>query len=527
MVSFLILIINLIPFASCFEWEVAEDLGTRGTITFSERYMFESKGGPNPLPHDEAYIKIDLSFNSKMYKNTSVPLAFAVYKADRGYEAEQLSNICNDLWNEDYESWAEYVYRDVVDMKYLGKSTDTHDFGTYKFGSDIYFKYYTPVDGWYNAQFKICDYSAATSSNEVVGQIVFRNPYGYLPGEMWGLLPFELSRTWLFGITTALFAWLFYSFRASIISVHYGIMLVFIVAFTESLAWFVAYGILNETGTPYCCPFSYEVILALTMQVLRQTVSRTLLLCITLGLGIIRPTLTLSETLLVVLITSMYLVSAIVAEGAEVMILDSNPTNDGLQDIKVYQAPLLVMDVTFLTWIYNSLEETIKSLSKNRQTIKLKLYQSLRWCIIFFVFLMILIHGIVLLIAYELLHFPWQLAWIDDVLWKILNFGVLVFVAFICKPAPVITLRLDREQLPTSEDDVIDNANGYSGPDSPDNDDDDESYDDEGVEMRGGDINLSRDSNDSSLGDGDASAKAGFSKLPSAEDGGEYGLDSD
>lgn len=527
MLSLLLLVINLVSFTSCFEWEVAEDLGTRGMITFSERYMFESKEGPDPLPHDEAYIKIDLSFESKMYKNSSVPLAFAIYKANHGYEAEQLSNICNDLWNEDYESWAEYVYRDIVQMKYLGKSKDTNDFGSYKFGSDIYFKYYIPEDGWYNAQFKICDYSAATQNTQALGEIVFRNPYGYLPGEMWGLLPFELTRTWLFGITTALFAWLFYSFRASIISVHYGIMFVFIVAFTESLAWFAAYGILNESGTPYCCPFSYEVILALTMQVLRQTVSRTLLLCITLGLGIIRPKLTLSETLLVVLITSMYLVAAIVAEGAEVMILDSNPTNEGLQDIKVYQAPLLVMDVTFLTWIFNSLEETIKSLGKKRQTIKLKLYESLRLCIIFFVFLMILIHGIVLLIAYEFLQFPWQLAWVDDVLWKILNFGVLVFVAFICKPAPVITLRLDREQLPTSEDDAIDGANGYRGPDSPDNDESDSDDSDDGIELRAGNINLSRDSNDSSLGDRDANAEAGFSKLPSAEDGGEYGLDSD
>ena len=112
-------------------------------------------------------------------------------------------------------------------------------------------------------------------------------------------------------------------------------------------------------------------------------------------------------------------------------------------------------------------------------------------------------------------------------LWKILNFGVLVFVAFICKPAPVITLRLDREQLPTSEDDAIDGANGYRGPDSPDNDESDSDDSDDGIELRAGNINLSRDSNDSSLGDRDANAEAGFSKLPSAEDGGEYGLDSD
>jgi hypothetical protein len=114
-------------------------------------------------------------------------------------------------------------------------------------------------------------------------------------------------------VVGVIFTIVFLAFKDSAIPIHWGIMTVFAIAFTEALSWYVAYALLNETGTPYCCPFSYEVILALAMQVLRQTVSRTLLLLVTLGLGIVRQSLTVTESMLVTLVTLMYLAAAVVA----------------------------------------------------------------------------------------------------------------------------------------------------------------------------------------------------------------------
>lgn len=89
-------------------------------------------------------------------------------------------------------------------------------------------------------------------------------------------------------------------------------------ALAEATVWFAAYQKLNITGTPYCCPFPSLVIGALIMQVtyeyfisdsfqlLRQALSRCLLLVVSLGYGIVRPKLLSMEWAAVTIITVLY-----------------------------------------------------------------------------------------------------------------------------------------------------------------------------------------------------------------------------
>ena len=84
-------------------------------------------------------------------------------------------------------------------------------------------------------------------------------------------------------------------YRASVLPVHAGAVIVFVVALAESAVWLAAYQRINLSGEPYCCPFPSHVTAALVLQVLRQTLSRALLLVIALGYSIARPTLTVGE----------------------------------------------------------------------------------------------------------------------------------------------------------------------------------------------------------------------------------------
>ena len=99
----------------------------------------------------------------------------------------------------------------------------------------------------------------------------------------------------IYSLLGCLIAIVYCRHRASVLPVHAGVILVFIVALAESAVWLAAYQRINLSGEPYCCPFPSHVTAALVLQVLRQTLSRALLLVIALGYSIARPTLTLGE----------------------------------------------------------------------------------------------------------------------------------------------------------------------------------------------------------------------------------------
>ena len=203
--------------------------------------------------------------------------------------------------------------------------------------------------------------------------------------------------------------------------------------------------------------------MAIALQVLRQTVSRALLLVVALGYGIVRPSLLTGEWVVVVVVTLMYLAAAVVSKLAQVAFLDSDPYGDP-NDIRMYEAPSLVMNVLFLTWIYVALNSTITVLKEYKQSIKLKMYQNLMRAISLFVLLILCMHTFLLAKEKEVVGVSWQYAWADDVLWEVFNLLVLVTVSFICRPSAAFHLRSDREQLSQNEDDE---DGGMGAPDGP------------------------------------------------------------
>ena len=105
----------------------------------------------------------------------------------------------------------------------------------------------------------------------------------------------QMVRLVIYALLGCLTAIVYCRYRDSVLPVHAGVILVYIVALAESAVWLAAYQRINLTGEPYCCPFPSHVTAALVLQVLRQTLSRALLLVIALGYSIARPTLTLGE----------------------------------------------------------------------------------------------------------------------------------------------------------------------------------------------------------------------------------------
>jgi hypothetical protein len=187
------------------------------------------------------------------------------------------------------------------------------------------------------------------------------------------------------------------------------------------------------------------------MQVIRQTMSRAILLIVCLGYGIVRPKLLSSEWVAIGIVSLFYIVSAIVAQTADIIVVQNvhgDPSDD-----TIYKIPAMFMDIIFLSWIYLAITSTIRILTEFQQTVKLQMYKSLVRIIGVFVVIFSTVTVFVVLDDKKYIELPWQLSWLRDVLWESLNFMVLLAICVVCRPTANSHLLSYVAQLPTEEPD--------------------------------------------------------------------------
>lgn len=165
--------------------------------------------------------------------------------------------------------------------------------------------------------------------------------------------------------------------QESILPLHNAFLTVFLFALAEATMWYATYQSLNLNGQPYCCPFPPTVVASLVLQIFRQTFSRTLLLVVCLGYGIVRPKLMSAEWIAISIVTILYLIAAIVAQVSDIILVQDGEGDPSNSSVLAFKVPELIMDVIFLTWIYLAINSTIRILTEFQQTVKLKMYQQL------------------------------------------------------------------------------------------------------------------------------------------------------
>lgn len=499
-------LITNISLCSSFIWSLTDVLPANRILQFSERYMFASQEGPDLLDQGDSYIHVDMDVISYMEVNRTSQIGYAIYAVSEGHQLDTLLGICtnsrrqleetingNKYYGEDIRmnSWAANVYSSRVYTEYVdtvtvinGKPPLSLNGTFYRWKAVLDYKYPVQTEAWHNVAFELCDNEFSEPKAHVDGSITFRNPYGYLPAELYGFLPFEFSRMLaFFGFGT--FYLIYYCrYRKDAIGLHKAILFVFMIALLESATWYIAYESLNETGTPYCCPFPRSIIAAFILQVIRQTFSRALLLVVSLGFGIVRPKLLPAEWISITLVCTFYLIAAIVAQVTEIVMVKSDVHTESPESVIMWQLPAMVLDVILLSWIYLALGSTIRILAEFKQTIKLKMYTNLARVITIFVGLFTCVTIIMLLDKSGVGTWPWQYQWLQQVLWEILNFGVLVAICIICLPSESSTMLSYASQLPTedpdSEIDQFDDDVEYAEKLDNESEDEDEDEDDFG-----------------------------------------------
>ncbi|KAE8663186.1 hypothetical protein F3Y22_tig00113084pilonHSYRG00007 [Hibiscus syriacus] len=114
-----------------------------------------------------------------------------------------------------------------------------------------------------------------------------RNPNGYLPGKMATLMTFYGFMSLAYLVLGLAWFLRFVQFWKDIIHLHYHITLVIALGMCEMDVWYFEYSNFNSTGTrPMGITLS-----AVTFVSVKKTLSRLLLLVVSMGFGVVRPTL--------------------------------------------------------------------------------------------------------------------------------------------------------------------------------------------------------------------------------------------
>ncbi|KAL5992932.1 hypothetical protein ACLOJK_013851 [Asimina triloba] len=280
--------------------------------------------------------------------------------------------------------------------------------------------------GMYNLFFITCDPNL--KGLVMSGKTLWKNPSGYLPGRMAPLMTFYVFMTLAYLLLSAIWFLQYVRFWRDILPLQNCITLVIVLGLFEMTLWYFEYLNFNITGIRPLGITTWVV----TVGSVRKTLSRLLILSISMGYGVVRPTLG-GLTSKVLLIGATYFVASESLDIAE----NVGTINDISGKARLFLVlPDAFLDAFLILWIFTSLSKTLEKLQAKRSTVKLDTYRK------FTNALAVAVITSVAWIGYEV-YFKatdpyserWQSAWIVTAFWDILAFGLLFVICYLWAPS--------------------------------------------------------------------------------------------
>eukprot|EP00249_Psilotum_nudum_P019884 c27458_g1_i2 orf=544-2130(-) len=280
--------------------------------------------------------------------------------------------------------------------------------------------------GMYNLYFIFCD--PQLQGLVIDGRTVWKNPSGYLPGRMAPLMTFYGAMSIAYLLLGL--AWLlqYCRFWKDILYLQNCITVVIALGMSEMALWYFEYANFNSTGHR---PMGITL-WAVTFGAVKKTVSRLLILVVSMGYGVVRPTLG-GLTSKVIFLGATYFIASELLDVVE----NVGAINDLSGKAKLFLVlPVAILDAFFIIWIFTSLSKTLEKLQARRRLAKLEVYRK------FTNSLAIAVVASVAWICYEL-YFKatdpfserWQSAWIITAFWSILSFSLLCVICVLWTPS--------------------------------------------------------------------------------------------
>ncbi|EGZ25428.1 hypothetical protein PHYSODRAFT_479246 [Phytophthora sojae] len=251
----------------------------------------------------------------------------------------------------------------------------------------------------------------------------------------------------MYGALDVYFLALLNHYRQSVVGTHYFLLVVLLLATGESVAWFVTYKLLNDSGMPVCCPYPDLVLFSTLVKVMAGMVARIATTLVSLGYGIVRMQISWPEVFVVSGLGVCYFIAVGALEVSHLV----NQSDGEVQPPAVWEALVIMTNACFGGWIFLSLELTRKNLAAFGQTAKLQMYTSLNRILVAYVVLSFILMAIEGAVYSGAVWVPWPYMWVIWAATRLLFFGILMVVVYLWRPTQHGLLYARMDQLPSRE----------------------------------------------------------------------------
>lgn len=311
-------------------------------------------------------------------------------------------------------------------------------------------KYDVTITGIHTVLVAMCDdwadpitWGGSTAGD--VNHVIAMNPFGYLPGDMYGFLPFYGWMSLLY--LSCAFIW--FAFNAcywkDLLYVQNCITGVLFLCLVEMAVWYFDYKNLNTEGVRH----TVAMVTGMIFSVARRSVSRMLVTAVSWGYGVVKPTLG-GIRKKIILLGSVYFIFAFAFE----CLISYNQTNEVPQILRMVLAvPVAVLDGIFWWWIFVSLHRTVQNLEQRRQTAKLALYKKFTYVLGTALVVALIFAVYQMYYVYMLLYTTnWDQMWFMDIgFWQMLYTAVFIAVMVLWRPSQAAKRYAYAQQLSTED----------------------------------------------------------------------------
>jgi len=422
-------------------------------------YAFEDSPSVGPPGNGNSQVKIDVTLTrvSAQYSGLIQVLVFHSDNLDYvGYlepGAQQKTYCCTVPLRKQNVPGCTSIGHMIVAPKRSSGEVWQQDvtFDVNQTSSPLLADYKVEESGVHYLLFSSCDPSTGTVL--IDGSTLWMNPYGFLPGELFHFMPFYGVMSLLYLSLGVLWFILCARYWRELLRLQNCISGVIALGMVETATWYFDYVSFNTSGTRGLGP----IIIGVFASTVKKTVSRLLVLVVSLGYGVVRPTLG-NVAKRVLLLGVVYFIFS--------MILDTVSNISPITDISVplrllFILPVAFLDATFYWWIFSGLSRTLSQLTSRKQSAKLTLYRRFSSVLILSIVLSALwVTWQMAVIITNSLDDRWDSLWIFDAFWHVLYAGILMAIAFLWSPNKNNLQYAYADELLQDDDDEEDGEDG-------------------------------------------------------------------
>jgi hypothetical protein len=331
-------------------------------------------------------------------------------------------------------------------------------------------KYTVVREGTQAALIVACDARGnfALAPYSIQANLAFRNPNGFLPGTLYGFLPFYGVLFVAYLVAALVYAIAMCWHRKHLLRLQMGAAGLIVLGLIEMAVWFGTYGSKNDTGVPTPCPIcptTSDYIAAVVLSVAKRAVSRALLLAVALGYGVVKESLGRRRALQITALCLAYFIAGTLDEVEK-------ETSYSVQQT-AWEFPVFVVDLIFFIWTYRSLLSIQGELAQEGQQEKLRMYKRLTGVLVLSGTGFVIITLSITLITFGVVPLGWKSYFFLVRFWDLFYFLILLAVAWIWAPGPT-SYQYSLYSQPPSTTDGGGNGLGDDGPGSAADVDDEE-----------------------------------------------------